>query len=742
VRAVILFLVSILMLGAVAPAAAQDAAAAPAADAPAPAEQAKALADALKDETLRNALIEELERLSAVEPDVAGEAAAPPPPRTFGRIVAETTRDAVEGVVAGAAAFWERIEAAPRMFSGLSGNEASVLWKALLELAATIAVTVATFFVLRALAKRLDRRIGARAAESDLVRTVFYVIGSLIIDMLVVAAAWATGYAVAVIFFGEFGSIGIRQALYLNAFLAVELVKVGVRTVLSPTTGALRPIDLPDRGARRLNIWVSVVVSVLGYGQLLVVPIVNQQIGWLAGQSMVVLVSILAVLLLVAMTLVHRRQVAEWLLNERNMMSGSGTARFLARNWYWPILLYLLVLLVIVITRPGAVLLPVLGASAQILGGIVLGSIAANAISRSIRNGLHLPANVNQRVPLLERRLNAFVPRVLYVVRALILFAVFAFAMHVIGAIDLWAWLEGEVGAAATGTIASVGFILLGSFAVWLALSSWIDYRLNPDFGTVPSARERTLLSLARNAGALVVIAITLMFALSELGIDIAPLIASAGVIGLAIGFGAQKLVQDIITGVFIQFENAMNVGDVVQVGGTTGTVERLTIRSVSLRDVHGVFHIIPFSSVDLVSNYMRGFGHYVVDMGIAYRENTEDAKAAMFDAFEELRGDDAFKNDILEDFNWMGLHAFGDSAVVLRARIKCAPGKQWGVGRAYNAIVKRIFDERGIDIPFPHQTIYFGEDKDGKAPVAHVRVEDAEPKPEAAGAPGEEKPA
>ena len=117
------------------------------------------------------------------------------------------------------------------------------------------------------------------------------------------------------------------------------------------------------------------------------------------------------------------------------------------------------------------------------------------------------------------------------------------------------------------------------------------------------------------------------MFVLSELGLDIAPLLASAGVLGLAIGFGAQKMVQDIITGVFIQLENAMNVGDVVTVGGTTGSVERLTIRSASLRDVQGVYHIIPFSSVDMVSNYVKDFGYYVCDMGIAYREDTEEAK-------------------------------------------------------------------------------------------------------------------
>jgi small-conductance mechanosensitive channel len=306
-------------------------------------------------------------------------------------------------------------------------------------------------------------------------------------------------------------------------------------------------------------------------------------------------------------------------------------------------------------------------------------------------------------------------------VRLVIIVAILAVSLQLIGFLNLEAWLNSQFGVQFTGTLVSVFLILLMAFAIWLALSSWVDYRLNPDYGSVPTARERTLLTLLKNAASIILFVITAMFVLSEIGIDIAPLIASAGVLGLAIGFGAQKMVQDIITGVFIQFENAINVGDVVTVGGTTGTVERLTIRSVSLRDVQGVFHIIPFSSVDMVSNYMREFSYFVCDMGIAYRESVDDAKQAMLDAFEELRADEQWSRMILEDLQWFGLQAFGDSAVVLRARIKTVPGQQWAVGRAYNEVLKRVFDERGIEIPFPHQTIYFGEDKEGKAPPLRI---------------------
>jgi small conductance mechanosensitive channel len=150
--------------------------------------------------------------------------------------------------------------------------------------------------------------------------------------------------------------------------------------------------------------------------------------------------------------------------------------------------------------------------------------------------------------------------------------------------------------------------------------------------------------------------------------------------------------------------------------------VERLTIRSVALRDLQGVYHIVPFSSVDMVSNFMRGFAYVVSEIGVAYRENVDVAKQAILDAFEELKKIPEIQANILEDqLEWMGLDRFGASEVVLRSRIKTLPGKQWETGRAFNAEIKKIFDARDIEIPFPHHTVYFGVDKKGDAPPMHV---------------------
>jgi small conductance mechanosensitive channel len=170
--------------------------------------------------------------------------------------------------------------------------------------------------------------------------------------------------------------------------------------------------------------------------------------------------------------------------------------------------------------------------------------------------------------------------------------------------------------------------------------------------------------------------------------------------------------VQDIITGLFIQLENAINVGDVVTVAGITGSVEKLTIRSVSLRDLDGTFHIVPFSSVDMVSNFMRGYAFHVAVIGVAYREDVDVAKRLMHEAFDLLKADREFARSIIGPLEWHGVIAFGPNSVDLRARIRTRPGAQWAVGRAYNAMVKRQFDENGVQIPFPQQTIWFGDEQ------------------------------
>jgi small-conductance mechanosensitive channel len=693
--------------------------------------QLKALIDALRNDETRTKLLDALEKANSPAAETP-EANRPPSEdvSSVGRRIAEFTQSVAENAAQSSKEFALQLASIPQRFAALGPDQIDVLMQAVWDVALAIVTTYVIFLLLRWAVLGLFRRIGRRAAESGVLRRILLIIVSAAIDAGVVLLAWAGGYLITLTAFGDFGTVGLRQSLYLNAFLLVEMFKVVLRIVLSPATGDLRLINIGDAAARLLNNRLTWIAVILGYGQLFVAPVLNQSISPAAGQAMSVVFALVALGIGISMTVRHRQEVKNWLLGETTgSRSPSRAAQMVAKNWYWAVLAYFAFLFIIVLTRPAEALLPVLAATAEVIVALLIGLGLTGWLARAKRRGVRLPEHLTRRLPLLESRLNAFIPRLLNIVRVAVVVIILAIILNITGAIDVGAWMETQFGARATSAIVAVLLILLAAFAIWLAMTSWVDYRLNPDYGSVPTSRESTLLTLLRNAATIALVVITLMFVLSEIGINIAPLIASAGVIGLAIGFGAQKLVQDIITGIFIQLENAINVGDVVTAGGVTGTAERLTIRSLSIRDLDGTYHIIPFSSVDTVSNFMKGFSYAVCTIGVGYRENYDEVREAMFEAFEMLKKDPDCSAGIIGDIAWDGITQFADNAVMVRARIKTTAGAQWGVGRAYNTYIKKVFDARDIDIPVPQRTILFGRDKKGNAVPAHVRIAEEEKK-------------
>ncbi|MEX0758269.1 MAG: mechanosensitive ion channel domain-containing protein, partial [Tistlia sp.] len=289
--------------------------------------------------------------------------------------------------------------------------------------------------------------------------------------------------------------------------------------------------------------------------------------------------------------------------------------------------------------------------------------------------------------------------------------------------------LISESGRAFVGQVVKILLVIGGSLVVWEVTSSTIESYLRGRPGG-RSARTTTLLKLFQTALRVILAVLVVLIVLSEVGLDIAPLLAGAGVIGLAVGFGAQTLVKDVITGIFMLMENTIAVGDVVEIGGHTGVVEQVSIRTAHLRDLEGRVHVVPFSDVTSVINYGRGFAYALIDMGVSYRENLDEVVAVLKEAAEELRQEEQFKGVILGELEVLGLDAFGASEIVVRVRLKTTPLMQWSVKRAFNAHIKKAFDAKGIEIPFPHRTIYFGVDKDGSAPPMHLVQE---PSPAAA---------
>ena len=237
---------------------------------------------------------------------------------------------------------------------------------------------------------------------------------------------------------------------------------------------------------------------------------------------------------------------------------------------------------------------------------------------------------------------------------------------------------------------------------------------------------ERRIETLARIFRYVATVLITLvagMLVLSELGISIAPFLGAAGVVGIAVGFGAQSLVKDFFSGFFMLLENQVRVGDAVELAGKLGVVEEVTLRNTVLRDNEGNVHYIPNGEITVVTNKSRGYAFALIDIGVAYREDLDEVYAVIRAAGAELRADPETGPKILEDIEIQGVQDWADSAVIVRCRIKTVAMEQWAVRRIFLARLKKAFDVHGIEIPYPHVTLYAGQDKLGKAPPFPVAL-------------------
>lgn len=261
-----------------------------------------------------------------------------------------------------------------------------------------------------------------------------------------------------------------------------------------------------------------------------------------------------------------------------------------------------------------------------------------------------------------------------------------------------------------------IAFIAVGAYVV-IRIAGYITGRVerafeddDPTFMNEREKQAATLGKVIRNLIRMVVWGIALLMILREIGMDIGPILAGVGVAGLAVGFGAQSLVKDFLAGMFILIENQCNVGDVVQAAGVAGLVEKITLRTTVLRDIEGKVHIIPNGQIAVVSNLTRQWSRAVLDVGVAYKEDVDEVIAIMKEVGDELAADPNFAPLINEPPTIPGVQEFGDSAVAIRIMFTTKPIKQWDVAREFRRRLKKAFDAKGIEIPFPHRTVYLGD--------------------------------
>lgn len=290
--------------------------------------------------------------------------------------------------------------------------------------------------------------------------------------------------------------------------------------------------------------------------------------------------------------------------------------------------------------------------------------------------------------------------------------AIFVTAILVI--LRLWGFdfadlAQGPVGVV-LGTMARIALIIALAFAAIEVIQIGIKGVFNRVAKRARNIRRasqlRTLAPVLTGVATTTLVIIATMMSLSEVGVEIGPLIAGAGIVGLAIGFGAQTLVKDFLTGIFLIIEDAVSVGDVIKIGEFGGVVEEMSIRTIKLRAYNGTLHIFPYSEAQVLHNMTKNFSFAVFDLSIDYSADISKALAAMKQVGTDLRADPEFAPLILQDIDIAGVDVLGDSAVVLKARIKTLPAQQWKIKREYLRRIKLGFDEAGVEIPFPHLKI------------------------------------
>jgi small conductance mechanosensitive channel len=261
-----------------------------------------------------------------------------------------------------------------------------------------------------------------------------------------------------------------------------------------------------------------------------------------------------------------------------------------------------------------------------------------------------------------------------------------------------------------------IGLILLGAFIAYRIVKAMVqkfEKKVRKEDALVATEMEKRAKTLARivqTALIAVILVIAFMMMIKELGLDIGPIIAGAGILGLAIGFGAQTLVKDVISGFFILMEDQYRVGDVVEVAGIGGQVEQMSLRITILRDLEGKVHYVPNGSIGTATNMTKEWSRAVLDIGVAYKEDVDEVMKVLKEVGQEMEKDMAYSQYILEPLQILGVSDFADSAVIIKVMFKTLPLKQWDVGREFRRRVKKTFDAKGIEIPFPHVTLYMGE--------------------------------
>lgn len=483
--------------------------------------------------------------------------------------------------------------------------------------------------------------------------------------------------------------------------------------------GRLLPVSDEQAHVLNRNLMLLAGLSIDGYFALQIALLF--QLSWDLHQVLQHLLFLTVAVLAVVMVLRSRHGVHDWLIGFEATTGEARRPRLLpwrgiARYWHIVAIAWIVVhFLAWALDLPGG-LRWVITNNIATLGVLVAARLAALALRDPPRpvpetGGADLQPAADRADPGVVRREAGAAMR--GTVRGAIDLLTYA-ALIILWTPGLSEWLSDDAGTAFITKLLQIVIVAGLAFLLWLAVNNRVQtYLAAVDQSGLPKhgSRARTLAVMARNGILVVLVTFTMIFALATLGVNTGPLLAGAGVIGIAVGFGSQRLVQDIITGLFILLSDAVRVGDVVDLGGRSGVVEAISMRTVTLRSYNGDVHTIPYSTIDVVTNMTKDYSFAVFDVAVSYKEDVDRVMELLRDIDRQLRREWPFRRLMLDPIEIAGLDRFGEIAVVIRGRIKVLPGEQWRVGREFNRRVKQRFDQLGIEIPVAYRSLVVRDD-------------------------------
>ncbi len=682
--------------------------------------QLKELARTLEDEKERARLISQINSLiAAVESQKSKGSVSGIVPRT-----SELISERLQNVSSKLRSFSAGMAELPSLIKSILQKMESKSWRdeALEIFWHLFFVSLASFFGYWITSRVLVRPRGlleTREAESfwDRFPTL---LARTVVDLIPPVSMWLSGTIITEIIITSQKALLMSETILGAVFVICAVLSIG-RMILAPAASNLRLIGLNNIDANYLFVWLRrfTYVSVLGLAGAGLL----EQVGESKGQATTLLkiIGLFMTLMGVVLILQSKARVAGFIFSPSNNQEVFSAFRArLAAVWHVLAICYVASVFLIwsLEVEQGAEFI----FRATVLTALIFVAsyIGSTGLLLATKRIFSLTEDVKKRYPGLETRTNLYVP---LIQRAgnLIIGLIAAVTLLEVWGTDILSWFASGPGQSFIGSLLTIALLIIITIIIWEFVSALVERYLTE--GDLVSSRARTLLPLLRTTLLVVLSTLVVLVTLSELGLNIGPLLAGAGVVGLAVGFGAQTLVKDIITGIFILTEDQIAVGDVVRIGSHSGLVEQLTLRTIRLRDTAGNVHIVPFSEVTTVENMTKDFSRYLFEIGVAYREDTDQVTEVLHEIGKELQSDEVYGTMIVEPLEVLGVDSFGDNAVNIRARITTKPIMQWRVGREFNRRMKKRFDELGIEIPFPHRTIYFGVDRLGNAPEGRIAL-------------------